>query len=78
LAPPSPSSGLLSPFLSLSDASSRSINFLIALVIPDIPSTTEIQIKRQEYIVGKVLNNIKVPTLPSLLLSRLTGAGRRG
>mmetsp|Transcript_21081 Transcript_21081/g.21777 ORF Transcript_21081/g.21777 Transcript_21081/m.21777 type:complete len:758 (+) Transcript_21081:44-2317(+) len=35
------------------------LNFIVSLLVPDVPSTTEIQLKRQEYIIGKVLNNIK-------------------
>lgn len=36
-----------------------SINFVISLIVPDVPSTTEIQLKRQEYIIGKVLDNVR-------------------
>lgn len=35
------------------------MKLFIAYVIPDVPPEVEIQLKRQEYILGKVLDNIQ-------------------
>lgn len=35
------------------------IKLFIAAVIPDVPPEVDIQLKRQEYILGKVLDNIQ-------------------
>lgn len=35
------------------------INALIAIAVPDVPPEVDIQLKRQEYLVGKVLDNIQ-------------------
>ena len=36
------------------------INYIIGLTVPDIPTETEIQLRRQDYICGKVLDNVVV------------------
>jgi hypothetical protein len=37
-----------------------SINSLIAMAVPDVPPEVEIQLDRQEYLRGKILDNIEV------------------
>jgi hypothetical protein len=36
-----------------------SVKEIIAAVIPDVPAEVDIQLARQEYIIGKVLDNIQ-------------------
>lgn len=37
-----------------------SINALIAMAVPDVPPEVEIQLDRQDYLRGKILDNIEV------------------
>lgn len=36
------------------------VNAVVAAIVPDCPAEVDIQLKRQEYIVGKVLDNVQV------------------
>lgn len=45
-------------FFCLMSAGLAGIRLLVAYLVPDVPSEVEIQLKRQDYIVDKVLHNV--------------------